>query len=212
MLTRRFLLLLLLGALLALAHAAQDYYKILGVPRTADEKQLKKAYRKLALKWHPDKNPNDPKATKRFAAINNAYEVLSGAFLRAKTRNVRIAGGTRARESRGERAAGAPAVMDGRGKAVERPFLVFAPASDSFSPAPVPGVPAQTRKSAPSTTRAARKASAPAARVLAARALAALISAARPSTSAAAQAARAAVPAGLTVRAHSKCSLCVSGR
>lgn len=61
-----------------------DYYKILGVPRDADDDALKKAYRKLALKWHPDRNPND-KATaeKRFKEISEAYDVLSDKNKRA---------------------------------------------------------------------------------------------------------------------------------
>ena len=56
----------------------KDYYKILGVKKNAKEKDLKKAYRKLALKWHPDKNiDNKDLATKKFTAISEAYEVLS---------------------------------------------------------------------------------------------------------------------------------------
>lgn len=55
----------------------QDYYAILGVPRNADEDTIKKAYRKLALKWHPDKNPgNQEEARKKFTEIGEAYEVL----------------------------------------------------------------------------------------------------------------------------------------
>lgn len=62
----------------------QDYYKTLGVERTADEKDIKKAYRELARKHHPDKNPGDKKAEERFKLINEAYEVLSDADKRAK--------------------------------------------------------------------------------------------------------------------------------
>lgn len=54
-----------------------DYYKLLGVNRDADDDAIKKAYRKLALKWHPDRNPNDKEtAEKQFKAISEAYEVL----------------------------------------------------------------------------------------------------------------------------------------
>ena len=54
-----------------------DYYKILGVPQTATEADIKKAYRKLARKYHPDLNPNDKTAEKKFKEINDANEVLS---------------------------------------------------------------------------------------------------------------------------------------
>lgn len=53
-----------------------DYYKILGVDRGATDDDLKKAYRKLAMKWHPDKNPNNKKeAENKFKQISEAYEV-----------------------------------------------------------------------------------------------------------------------------------------
>lgn len=55
----------------------KDYYEILGVSRTATEQEIKSAYRKLARKFHPDVNKNDPKATEKFKDINEAYEVLS---------------------------------------------------------------------------------------------------------------------------------------
>lgn len=55
-----------------------DYYSVLKVPKTATEDDLKKAYRKLAMKWHPDKNPNNKKeAEAKFKQISEAYEVLS---------------------------------------------------------------------------------------------------------------------------------------
>jgi curved DNA-binding protein len=54
-----------------------DYYKILGVPKTATEKEIKSAYRKLARKYHPDLNPDNPEAEKKFKEINEANEVLS---------------------------------------------------------------------------------------------------------------------------------------
>lgn len=55
-----------------------DYYKVLDVSRTATEAEIKKAYKKLALRWHPDKNPDNPEeSNKRFKEISEAYEVLS---------------------------------------------------------------------------------------------------------------------------------------
>lgn len=53
-----------------------DFYKILGIPRTADDEEIKKAYKKLALKWHPDKNENKADATNKFKEIGEAYSVL----------------------------------------------------------------------------------------------------------------------------------------
>tara|TARA_R110002012_G_scaffold322100_1_gene555552 strand:+ start:36621 stop:37508 length:888 start_codon:yes stop_codon:yes gene_type:complete len=54
-----------------------DYYKVLGVPKDANEQTIKKAYRKLARKYHPDLNPGDQEAEKKFKEINEANEVLS---------------------------------------------------------------------------------------------------------------------------------------
>ena len=55
-----------------------DYYKILGIKKDATDGEIKKAYRKLALKWHPDKNPNNrEEAEEKFKKINEAYSVLS---------------------------------------------------------------------------------------------------------------------------------------
>src|ERR1700760_4617768 len=64
--------------------AYTDYYKILGIPKTASEEDVKKAYRKLARKLHPDLNPNDKEANKKFQQINEANEVLSDPEKRKK--------------------------------------------------------------------------------------------------------------------------------
>jgi curved DNA-binding protein len=61
-----------------------DYYQTLGVDKSADEKQLKKAFRKLARKYHPDVAPDDAEAEKKFKAINEAYAVLSDPDKRKK--------------------------------------------------------------------------------------------------------------------------------
>jgi len=61
-----------------------DYYKILGIAKTANEKDIKKAYRKLARKYHPDLNPNDKVAEKKFKEVNEANEVLSNTKNRKK--------------------------------------------------------------------------------------------------------------------------------
>lgn len=62
----------------------KDYYKILGVDKKADEKEIRQAYRKLARKYHPDLNPNNKAAEEKFKEINEAYEVLSDKEKRKK--------------------------------------------------------------------------------------------------------------------------------
>src|SRR5277367_4134090 len=57
--------------------AKRDYYEVLGVERAADMEEIKKAYRKLALKHHPDRNPNDKSAEEKFKELSEAYEALS---------------------------------------------------------------------------------------------------------------------------------------
>ena len=62
----------------------KDYYKILGVERSASQDEIKKAYRKLAVKYHPDKNPDDKVAEEKFKEISEAYQVLGNADTRKK--------------------------------------------------------------------------------------------------------------------------------
>ena len=62
----------------------KDYYKILGVERSASADQVRKAYHKLAMQYHPDRNPGDKHAEERFKDINEAYQVLSDQQKRAR--------------------------------------------------------------------------------------------------------------------------------
>ena len=64
--------------------AKRDYYEILGVPKNSSEAEIKKAYRKVALKYHPDRNPDDQKAEEKFKEAAEAYEVLSDGDKRAR--------------------------------------------------------------------------------------------------------------------------------
>src|SRR5918998_824064 len=59
-------------------------YDVLGVPRSANEADIKKAFRKLAKTYHPDRNKTDPKAKDKFAEVNAAYEILGDATKRAQ--------------------------------------------------------------------------------------------------------------------------------
>src|SRR6478609_10451267 len=61
----------------------RDYYEILGVPKNASEEEIKKAYRKLAMKYHPDRNEGDKSAEGKFKEAKEAYEMLSSAEKRA---------------------------------------------------------------------------------------------------------------------------------
>ncbi len=61
----------------------RDYYEVLGIQKGCDEKEMKKAYRRIAMKYHPDRNPDDPKADEKFKEATEAYEVLSDSQKRA---------------------------------------------------------------------------------------------------------------------------------
>jgi molecular chaperone DnaJ len=64
-------------------NAKRDYYEVLGVSRTVTEVELKSAYRKLALQYHPDRNPNNPDAEEKFKEVSEAYAVLADTDKRA---------------------------------------------------------------------------------------------------------------------------------
>jgi len=62
----------------------RDYYKVLGIEKSTSADDIKKADRKLAVKYHPDKNPGDPEANEKFQKLGQAYQVLCNTELRAK--------------------------------------------------------------------------------------------------------------------------------
>src|SRR5689334_264841 len=70
----------------------KDYYSVLGVPASATQDEIKKQYRKLAAKHHPDKNQSDPKAAERFKEISEAYQVLGDADKRKQYDDMRRLG------------------------------------------------------------------------------------------------------------------------
>src|SRR5438128_11525585 len=100
--------------------AAMDYYQVLGVPETATVDEIKKAFRRLAKQYHPDRNPDNAQAAERFKEINEAHDVLSDPEKRKKYDQLRRYGpfagaGTGRRQGGG----GAPP----RGVRARRPHL-----------------------------------------------------------------------------------------
>ncbi len=103
----------------------KDYYKIIGVPKTADDKEIKAAYRKLARKYHPDVNQSDKTAEAKFKELQEAYEVLSDKDKRTKY------------DQYGDQwkafSQGGPGVAPGQGGAVNVDFGSFGGLDDLFS-------------------------------------------------------------------------------
>src|SRR5258707_1896347 len=66
-----------------MATEKRDYYEVLGIARNATGEEVKRAYRKLAVKVHPDKNPDDPRAEEKFKELGEAYDMLMDADKRA---------------------------------------------------------------------------------------------------------------------------------
>lgn len=92
-----------------MASRTKDYYEVLGVSESAKANEIKKAYRRLAKKHHPDANPDDPEAAERFKEISEAYRVLSDPEKRKQYDQVRRFGGTGSfARGRGEARPGAP--------------------------------------------------------------------------------------------------------
>ena len=92
--------------------AKRDYYEVLGCDRGAGEAEMKKAYRRLAMKYHPDRNPDDRQAEARFKEAKEAYEVLSDADKRAAYDQFGHAGVEASRQAGGGFGAGPDAFND----------------------------------------------------------------------------------------------------
>ncbi len=89
--------------------AARDFYQVLGVPDTASQDDIKKAYRRLAKQYHPDANPNNAQAAERFKEVSEAHSVLSDAGKRKQYDTMRKYGAFAGGPAGGRRAGGSPA-------------------------------------------------------------------------------------------------------
>ena len=69
---------------------ARDYYEILGLSKSASDSEIKSSYRKLAMKYHPDRNPGDKKAEEKFKEISESYEVLKDLVVQHMTNMVML--------------------------------------------------------------------------------------------------------------------------
>ena len=67
-----------------MAAEKRDYYEVLGVDKSASEDEIKRAYKKMARKYHPDLNPDNKEAEEKFKEVNEAYEVLSDSDKKAR--------------------------------------------------------------------------------------------------------------------------------
>jgi len=96
--------------------AQRDYYEVLGLPESAGTDDVKKAFRRLAKQYHPDRNPNNPQAAERFKEINEAHDVLSDAEKRKKYDTLRRYGAFAGAGTRGgPRGGGGPAAPEDGG-------------------------------------------------------------------------------------------------
>ena len=111
----------------------RDYYEVLGVQKTATDDELKKAFRRLAMKLHPDRNPDDPQAQDKFKEAKEAYEVRSNAEQRAVYDRHGHAAGDRVIADFGARLATAAGLRGVAGRLGGEEFAVLLPLADLAS-------------------------------------------------------------------------------